>query len=73
MNDFLKEVAEILEVEGVNETDKLKEFSQWDSLAILSIIAMVETIYGVNLHADDIKRVKTAGDLWNLVQLKKRS
>ena len=72
MNDFLKKTAAILEVEQVNETDDLKGFAQWDSLAVLSVIAMLDSDYGVNLRAADFEPVKSAGDLWRLVESKKR-
>ena len=73
MNEFLKQVAGILEVDEVKETDELKAFSQWDSLSVLSVIAMLDASYGVNLHAADFGAIKTAGELWNLVQSRKAS
>ena len=42
MNEFLKKLAEILELESVEETDDLKSFPQWDSLSVLSVIAMLD-------------------------------
>ena len=71
MNEFLEKIGVILEVESVNETDDLKAFPQWDSLSVLSVIAMLDSNYGVNLRAADFQTVTTAGDLWNLVQTKK--
>lgn len=72
MNEFLKKIALILEVAEVKETDELKAFPQWDSLSVLSVIAMLDANYSVNLHAADFKQVATVGDLWNLVQSRKR-
>ena len=71
MNEFLKKLAGILEVEEAKDTDELKSFPQWDSLAVLSVIAMLDTHYGVNLHASEIEPIRTAADLWTLVQSKK--
>ena len=73
MNEFLNGLAGILEVEKVVETDDLKAFPQWDSLAVLSVIAMLDAKYGVNLRAADFGSVKSAGDLWALVCSKKGS
>ena len=73
MNDFLKSIAGILEVETVRETDDLKAFPQWDSLAVLSVIAMLDANYGVNLRAADFTPINSVGELWNLVQARKRS
>jgi acyl carrier protein len=72
MDEFLKQIAVILELEAVSEADELKAFPQWDSLSVLSVIAMLDANYGVNLRAADIGGIKTAGDLWNLVQARKR-
>jgi acyl carrier protein len=72
MNEFLKKIAAILEQEDIKETDELKSFPQWDSLSVLSVIAMLDTNYGVNLHAAEFGQIKTAGDLWGLVQSRKR-
>ena len=71
MNEFLSKIASILEVEGVTETDELKAFPQWDSLAVLSVIAMLDADYSVNLKASEIGEAKSAGDLWRLVETRR--
>jgi len=68
MNEFLGKIAAILEVESVAEGDDLKSFSQWDSLAVLSVIAMLDAQYGVNLRAADLQAAASAGALWATVQ-----
>jgi len=73
MEEFLKKIAEILEENEVKETDELKSYTQWDSLSVLSVIAMLDAGYGVNLRAAEFENINTAGDLWNLVQSRKRS
>jgi acyl carrier protein len=71
MNEFLDKIAKILEVEGVSDADDLKAFPQWDSLTVLSVIAMLDADYGVNLRAADLQEAASAGALWKLVQSKK--
>ena len=73
MHDFLTKLAEILEVVEIKETDALKEFPQWDSLAVLSVIAMLDANYGVNLRAAELNTVNSAGELFRLVESKKRA
>jgi acyl carrier protein len=73
MNEFLTKIAGILEVNEVKESDELKAFPQWDSLSVLSVIAMVDANYGVNLHASELGLVKSAKALWDLVQSRKRA
>ena len=72
MNEFLTKIAGILEVDAVSATDELKAFPQWDSLSVLSVIAMLDASYGVNLRAADFGPIKSVDDLWNLVESKKR-
>jgi acyl carrier protein len=71
MEVFLKKIAEILEEDEVKETDELKSYPQWDSLSVLSVIAMLDANYGINLRAKEFENIQTAGDLWNLVQARK--
>jgi acyl carrier protein len=73
MNDFLKKLAETLEVPEVKETDRLKDFAQWDSLAVLSVIAMLDAAYNVNLRAADFQTVNSAAELFAIVQSRKRA
>jgi len=70
MSEFLKSIATILEVDEVKEADELKAFPQWDSLSVLSVIAMLDANYRINLRAADFEHIQSAGDLWKLVQAK---
>ncbi len=71
MDELLKKIAAILEVPQVAPADDLKAFPQWDSLSVLSVIAMLDSDYGVNLRAAELGPAKSAEDLWNLVNSKK--
>jgi len=73
MNEFLKKLAETIEVPEIKEGDELKAFAQWDSLAVLSVIAMLDASYNVNLRAADFSTVTSAAELFHLVQSKKRA
>jgi acyl carrier protein len=70
MEDFLIEMAEILEEDSVRESDELNGFESWDSLAALSVIAMADEKFGVNATAQDLKGAETVGDLYALIQAK---
>jgi acyl carrier protein len=72
MNEFCEKLAESLDVLEVQATDVLSSFPTWDSLSVLSTIAMIGSTYGVNLNALDLKNVRTVTDLWNLAQAKKK-
>ncbi len=67
MEGFYEKIAEILEVDAVNASDVLADFEEWDSLSVLSAIAMIGADYGVNLTAADLRGVATAQALRDLV------
>ena len=71
MQTLYAQLAEILEVDEVNHTDKVADFGSWDSLAILSTIAMLDTHYGIRVNATDLEGLETVGDLEQLVSERK--
>ena len=71
MEDFLSLIAEILEVETVELSDELQSFEVWDSLTILSIIAICDEEYNVSLSAEEIENSDTVLGLRELIESKK--
>ncbi len=63
MQELYKKLADILEVDEVKPQDVLREFESWDSLAALSIIAMANASFGVTVSGDELRQIKTAGEL----------
>jgi acyl carrier protein len=70
-NEFYVKLAEILDVDEIQPESILKDFDEWDSLAVLSVLAMADSKYGVTIRADEIRTVNTAADLAQLVAAKK--
>ena len=70
MEDFLPSIAEILEVETVELTDELSSFDEWDSLTVLSIIAMCDSDYNVTLTAEEVDSAETILGLKELIESK---
>lgn len=58
-------IADILEVEPdeVQEDMVLEDFETWDSVAVLSVIAMVDEHFGKYPHASEIRSYIKVGDL----------
>lgn len=68
---FIGHLREAVELESSVELTAetiLTDISGWDSLAILSIMAMAGTIYDKVIVMDDIERCKSVGDLFNALQ-----
>ena len=72
-SEFYQRLAEILDVEGMEGQSVLKEYDGWDSLAVLSVLAMADSKYGVTIRAEEIRSVVSAADLANLVEAKQRN
>ena len=68
MDDFLVKLADILEEDSIQREDLLKKYPNWDSLGVLSVIAMVDECYSVTITADDLSITKTVGELQDLIQ-----
>ncbi len=73
MEEFFGKLADVLELDEIHPTDVLEDFPEWDSLSVLSVTAMVDAQYGVNLSAADFKRVGTVQSLYELICSKKGS
>lgn len=65
---FLEDLAEILEEDSVNDSDVLADFDAWDSLSILSILSYASENYKMQLKNDDIRSQVTVGDLYNFLE-----
>jgi acyl carrier protein len=50
---------------------KFKEVDEWSSLSALSIIAMVDEEYDVEINGQDIRSCETIAELFNLVNGRK--
>lgn len=62
---FIELFKETLEIEDsvVNADTRFRELEQWDSLAFLSVIAMIDEEYDLVIEGNDFKQLNTLGDL----------
>lgn len=58
-------------IEDLTGETTFGELEMWDSLTALSIMAMVDDEYGVNITGDEIKKSNTINDLFEIVKNKK--
>lgn len=54
MEELVSKLAEILEVEDLDITLKFSDYEEWDSLAGLSIIAMLDSDYHTTMKSKEI-------------------
>ncbi len=75
IKNFIENFADLFE-----ETDnsvftpetKFRDIDEWSSLLALSVMAMVDEEYEVQLKADDMRGVTTVQELFDVVQSKKQ-
>ncbi len=68
--ELLQKLSDILE-EDLTENTVLDKLDSYDSLSILSIVAMADKEYGVTIKATDFLDVRTPKDIENLINSKK--
>lgn len=68
MEAIYKQLAELLEVDDVKDIDVLEDFECWDSLTVLSIIALLSEEYNKIVLAKDINEAKTIGGIITLLK-----
>ena len=68
--DLFKEVLEIADKE-ISLNDEFREYDEWDSLAYLSVIAMLDDEFEIVIETEDFKKIRTVGDL--LKEVKERT
>ena len=69
MEDFIKQFAELLEIDGaeISEDTKLDTIEDWDSLALVSFIALADQKYGKQLSGQELLKAQAIADLYHMV------
>lgn len=74
IENFIEHFASQFEDTPLNEFEsntRFRDLENWDSMAALSIIAMVDENYKVKLSPNELKQSNTIQDLFDLVKAKK--
>ena len=69
MNEFLLKLEDLFEMQSgsILPSDLFRDYDSWDSLALLSLMAMLEDEYGKTIPREDFEKLNTIGDLYNYV------
>ena len=74
LNEFIENFAEQFddtESSEIQPDTEYRELDEWTSLTALSIIAMIDEEYDVQLKADEMRKTQTIQELFDLVKSKK--
>lgn len=71
LKEFIKTFASLFEetdVSAIKAETEFRELDEWSSLLALSVIAMADEEYEVQLRGDDMRSAKTVEDLYNIIK-----
>ena len=69
MEKFIDLLREALEREDeIQMSDNFRDYDEWDSLAYLSIIALLDEEYDVQFEEAEFKQLKTVQDIYDAVK-----
>lgn len=71
IKDFISNFADQFEdtdAEAFTSETKFRELDEWSSLTALSILAMIDEEYDVQLKADEMRKTNTIKELFDLVK-----
>ena len=68
INDFIEKFAEAVEIEdasALNANTEFRKLKEWDSLAYLSVIALLDEEFDVQIEIDDFRKLNTIQEIFD--------
>jgi len=67
--EFLAQIAEVFEVEigEINLDTKFKEHDNWSSLTSLTLFAMLDDVYSINISDEELQQMNTLEEIFRLI------
>jgi acyl carrier protein len=72
MDKLVGELCEILEVTALEVDARFEDMPEWDSLNALSVIALLDSNYGLQIDATGLQNFKNIIDFLNYVLTNKK-
>ena len=73
LQNFIQNIVDLFDDIDTSNFSALTDFKdndEWNSLLVLSVIAMVDEEYGIIITSDDIRQAKTIEDLYSIFNSK---
>ena len=64
MEILIEQMLEIFELDAINSEVVLRDLELWDSLSVISLLAVLDETYGINIEATELVDVVTVADLF---------
>ena len=70
MEDFIKKIEEVFEMPNgsITPNDNFREYQEWDSLVLLSLMAMLDDEYNITNPRDDFQKINTVEEMFNYIK-----
>ena len=67
MEKFLENLIEVFERDSIKPDDEFKNYEEWDSLAYLSMIAMIDENYDIVITGEEFEKLNKIQDIYNYI------
>jgi len=66
---FLTLFQETMEMEDqeISVDDKFRDYEEWDSLAVLSVLALINEEFGITLKREELDKLQTIEEMFEFV------
>jgi acyl carrier protein len=73
IQSFLKQFEQLFDEVtpgSLTEDTRFRDIDEWSSLTALSMIALVDELFGVALNGEDVRRAETIRDIFEIIPSK---
>ncbi len=67
MEKFLENLIEVFERDSIKPDDEFRNYEEWDSLAYLSVIAMIDENYDIVITGEAFEKLNKILDIYNYI------
>ena len=67
MEEFLESMSEVFERDDIDSDDVFRDYEEWDSMAYLSLIAMIDDNYDIVIPGEEFANLNKVIDIYNYI------
>ena len=67
MEQFIEELIEVFERDDIDPDDEFRDYEEWDSMAYLSLIAMIDDNYDFVIPGEEFANLNKIVDIYNYI------
>jgi acyl carrier protein len=68
MANLKEKIKELLEIEELNLNAKFKDLEEWDSLSVLSTLALLDSDYKINMSQQEVEAFPSIAEFIEYVE-----